>query len=123
MAWSGSRGAGPPQPLATAAGSAVGGLALWLVPVLVATLAVGVLALRRRDPVGPPAARLPVAAVLRDRVAPAVTVFMGLQSLTFYAMLTWLADLLESDAGLSAGRAGGPAGRAAAPRGPPAPPP
>jgi MFS transporter, CP family, cyanate transporter len=68
---------------------------------------VGVLALRRRDPAGPPAARLPVAAVLRDRVALAVTVYMGLQSLTFYAMLTWLADLLEDDAGLSAVGAGG----------------
>ncbi|MGY1641971.1 MFS transporter [Geodermatophilus sp. SYSU D00703] len=107
MALSASLGAGLAQPLANAAGSAVGGLALWLVPVLVATLAVGVLALRRRGAAGPAAARLPVAAVLRDRVALAVTAFFGLQSLTFYSMLTWLADLLESDAGLSAVGAGG----------------
>ncbi|MGY1693173.1 MFS transporter [Geodermatophilus sp. SYSU D01105] len=108
MALSASLGAGLAQPLADAAGSAVRGLALWLVPVLVATAAVGVLALRRREPAGgPAAARLPVAAVLRDRVALAVTVFMGLQSLTFYAMLTWLPDILEDDAGVSGVAAGG----------------
>ncbi|MGY1707461.1 MFS transporter [Geodermatophilus sp. SYSU D00697] len=108
MALSASLGAGLAQPLADAAGSAVRGLALWLVPVLVATAAVGVLALRRRGPADTPAAaRLPVAAVLRDRVALAVTVFMGLQSLTFYAMLTWLPGILEDDAGVSGVAAGG----------------
>jgi CP family cyanate transporter-like MFS transporter len=108
MALSASLGAGLAQPLADAAGSAVGGLALWLVPVVVAAAVVAALAVRRRDPVGAPAAaRLPVAAVLRDRVALAVTVFMGLQSLTFYAMLTWLPDILEADAGVSAVAAGG----------------
>jgi CP family cyanate transporter-like MFS transporter len=45
--------------------------------------------------------------MLRDRVALAVTAFFGLQSLTFYAMLTWLPGMLESDAGLSPAAAGG----------------
>ncbi|MGY1639463.1 MFS transporter [Geodermatophilus sp. SYSU D00742] len=106
MALSASFGAGLAQPMATAGGSAVAGLALWLLLVVPATACVAVLAVRRRQPAGPPAARLPVAAVLRDRVAVAVTVFFGLQSLAFYAMLTWLADVLEDDAGVSAVGAG-----------------
>jgi MFS transporter, CP family, cyanate transporter len=106
MALSASFGAGLAQPMATAAGSAVAGLALWLVPVAAATACVGLLAARRRRPAASAAARLPVVAVLRDRVAIAVTVFFGLQSLSFYAMLTWLADVLEDDAGVTAVGAG-----------------
>ena len=30
-----------------------------------------------------------------------VTVYFGLQALAFYAMLTWLPDILESEAGVS----------------------
>lgn len=41
----------------------------------------------------------------RDRVAWAVTVFMGLQSLCYYAMLSWLPAILESH-GMSSGKAG-----------------
>ncbi|SFL42444.1 MFS transporter, CP family, cyanate transporter [Geodermatophilus ruber] len=107
MALSASFGAGLAQPLTAAGGSATAGLALWLLPVLAATAGVAVLARRRRVEPGPPAARLPVAAVLRDRVALAVTAFFGLQSLSFYAMLTWLANILEDDAGLSPAAAGG----------------
>jgi CP family cyanate transporter-like MFS transporter len=55
-----------------------------------------------------------VVAVLRDRVALAVTVFFGLQSLAFYVMLTWLADVLEDDAGTTAVTAGGLVAAAAA---------
>ncbi|WP_345771803.1 MFS transporter [Geodermatophilus sabuli] len=106
MALSASLGAGLSQPLATAGGSAVTGLALWLVPVLVALVCVGLLAGRRRVERVPASARLPVAAVLRDRVALAVTGFFGLQSLAFYAILTWLPDILEADAGVSAVGAG-----------------
>ncbi|MBB3087013.1 MFS transporter [Geodermatophilus sabuli] len=101
MALSASLGAGLAQPLATLSGGAVTGLALWLVLVLAATAGMAVLAARRRQPADPPGARLSVVAVLRDRVAIAVTVFFGLQSLAFYAMLTWLADVLEDDAGVS----------------------
>ena len=46
-------------------------------------------------------------AILRDRVALSVMVFFGLQSLSFYAMLTWLPATLEQDAGLSPVAAGG----------------
>jgi CP family cyanate transporter-like MFS transporter len=41
----------------------------------------------------------------RDRLARRVTAYMGLQSLVFYATLTWLPTLF-SQAGMSAGRAG-----------------
>jgi CP family cyanate transporter-like MFS transporter len=109
MGFSASLGAGLAQPLTTAAGSAVAGLTLWIAPVLVAVAAMAVFARRR-----PPAARLPVVAVLRDRVALAVTVFFGLQSLAFYVMLTWMADVLEDDAGTSAVTAGGLVAAAAA---------
>ena len=107
MAVSAGLGAGLAQPMATAGGSAVAGLALWLVPVIAATGGLAVLARRRRGAAGPPASRLPLVGILRDRVALAVTAFFGLQSLSFYAMLTWLADVLEDDAGVSAVAAGG----------------
>jgi CP family cyanate transporter-like MFS transporter len=114
MGFSASLGAGLAQPLATATGSAVAGLTLWVAPVLVAVAAMALLARRRRPASGPPAARLPVVAVLRDRVALAVTVFFGLQSLAFYVMLTWLADVLEDDASTTAVTAGGLVAAAAA---------
>jgi CP family cyanate transporter-like MFS transporter len=41
----------------------------------------------------------------RDRIAWAVTLFMGLQSLCYYAMLSWLPTILESH-GMSSGKAG-----------------
>ncbi|MGY2002779.1 MFS transporter [Blastococcus sp. SYSU DS1024] len=108
MAASASIGAGVAQPLAAAAGSAVVGLLLWGVPVLAALVAVAALARARRDvPPPPPAPQGARTAVLRDRVALAVTLFFGLQSLAFYAMLTWLAEILEAEAGLSPVAAGG----------------
>ncbi|WP_346621187.1 MFS transporter [Blastococcus montanus] len=108
MAASASIGAGLAQPLATAAGSAVLGLLLWGVPVLAALVAVAALARARRHvPPPPPAPAGARTAVLRDRVALAVTLFFGLQSLSFYAMLTWLAEILEAEAGVSPVAAGG----------------
>jgi CP family cyanate transporter-like MFS transporter len=47
----------------------------------------------------------PAAALRRDRLAWAVTFFMGLQSLCYYSMLSWLPAILESH-GMSDGRAG-----------------
>ncbi|WP_324278567.1 MFS transporter [Blastococcus brunescens] len=44
--------------------------------------------------------------MLRDRVGLAVMAFFGLQSLSFYALLTWLAAILEDDAGASPVTAG-----------------
>jgi CP family cyanate transporter-like MFS transporter len=46
-----------------------------------------------------------VRALARDRTAWAVTVFMGAQSLGYYALLSWLPSLLQ-DSGMSDGRAG-----------------
>jgi CP family cyanate transporter-like MFS transporter len=102
MAISASAGAGLAQPLTTLGGSARIGLLLWIVPVLAALGAVAVLSRARRD-VPPPPSTTPGSrtAILRDRVALAVTLYFGLQSLSFYAMLTWLPDVLETEAGIS----------------------
>ncbi|MGY1828016.1 MFS transporter [Blastococcus sp. SYSU DS0541] len=115
MAASASIGAGLAQPLAGLAGSAGTGLLLWAVPVLAALLGMAALTRARRAvPPPPPAPAGARTAVLRDRVALAVTLFFGLQSLSFYAMLTWLAEVLESDAGVSPVAAGGLVALAAA---------
>jgi CP family cyanate transporter-like MFS transporter len=109
MAVSAALGAGLAEPLAAAAGGdALRGLALWLAPVLMAALAIGLLTRARRGAraVTPPPAG-DRTGILRDPVAIAVTIFFGLQSLSFYAMLTWLPDILEADAGVSAVTAGG----------------
>jgi CP family cyanate transporter-like MFS transporter len=106
MGLSASLGAGLAQPLTGLTGSAMGGLALWLAPVAVALVGLGLLA--RVRPEGPSAPPPPGrrTAVLRDRIGLAVMVFFGLQSLSFYAMLTWLAGILEDDAGLTQVSAG-----------------
>ncbi|MFC8709050.1 CynX/NimT family MFS transporter [Streptomyces sp. NPDC057197] len=44
-------------------------------------------------------------ALVHDRTAWAVTVFMGTQSLGYYALLSWIPSLLQ-DSGMSAGRSG-----------------
>ncbi|GAA3176365.1 MFS transporter [Blastococcus jejuensis] len=106
MALSASLGAGLAQPLADATGSALAGLALWALPVLAALIAVALLVRRRPDRATPPPAPGRRTAILRDRVALSVMAFFGLQSLSFYAMLTWLPGVLESDAGVSPVRAG-----------------
>ena len=107
MAMSAAAGAGLAQPLTSAGGSARVGLLLWVLPVLAALAAVAVLARARRG-VPVPEATAPASrtAILRDRVALAVTLYFGLQALSFYAMLTWLPDILESEAGLSPVTAG-----------------
>lgn len=107
MALSASLGAGLAQPLANLTGSAIGGLALWLAPVALALVAIGLLArARSRTPAPPPAAGRRTA-ILRDRVGLAVMTFFGLQALSFYALLTWLATILEDDAGVTPVTAGG----------------
>ena len=108
MATSAAAGAGLAQPFAQWAGSARVGLLLWIVPVLAALCAVAVLArVRRGVPVPTATAPASRTAILRDRVALAVTLYFGLQSLSFYAMLTWLPGILESEAGVSPVAAGG----------------
>jgi CP family cyanate transporter-like MFS transporter len=76
------------------------------VPVLAAVVAVALLVRARPERTTPPPAPGRRTAILRDRVALSVMAFFGLQSLTFYAMLTWLPSILESDAGVSPVTAG-----------------
>lgn len=109
MSGSAAIGAGLARPMSDAAGSAERGLVLWGVLVLVALLAMVALARARRG-LPRPAAAAPGGsrtALLRDPVALAVTLFFGFQSLSFYSMLTWLADVLESESGVSPVAAGG----------------
>jgi CP family cyanate transporter-like MFS transporter len=106
MGLSASLGAGLAQPLTEATGSAVVGLALWSVPVLAALIALALLVRARPERATPPPAPGRRTAILRDRTALAVMAFFGLQSLSFYAMLTWLPGVLESDAGVSPVTAG-----------------
>ena len=107
MAFSASLGAGFAQPVTDLTGSAVRGLAVWAVPILAALLGLALLARRRPDSASPPPAPGRRTAILRDRVALSVMAFFGLQSLSFYAMLTWLPAILEDDAAISPVSAGG----------------
>ncbi|MGY1803027.1 MFS transporter [Blastococcus sp. SYSU D00922] len=106
MALSASLGAGLAQPLADLTGSALGGLALWSLPVVLALAGFALAARGRPETPTPAPASGRRTAILRDRVALAVMVFFGLQSLSFYALLTWLAQILEDDAGVTPVNAG-----------------
>jgi CP family cyanate transporter-like MFS transporter len=108
MSGSAAIGAGLARPMSDVAGSAEGGLLLWGALVLVALLAMAALTRARRGAARPAAAPTGArTALLRDPVALAVTLFFGFQSLSFYSMLTWLADVLESESGVSPVAAGG----------------
>lgn len=106
VALSASLGAGFAQPLASLGGSARAGLALWLVPVLVAAGALTVLVVARRGSSASAPTEQRGGLKLGDRVTWFVTLFFGFQSLSFYAMLTWLPTLLRDEAGLSATASG-----------------
>jgi CP family cyanate transporter-like MFS transporter len=99
-------------------------LALWAIPAIAALIVWQIFAGRSEAETGAPAdvdppadAAAPAApsaptpggpslrALLRDPVAWAVTCFMGIQSLGYYAFVAWLPTLLQ-DHGMSAGRAG-----------------
>jgi CP family cyanate transporter-like MFS transporter len=114
IAFSASLGAGFAQPMSDLTGSAVRGLAVWAVPILAALLGLALLARRRPERAAPPPAPGRRTAIVRDRVALTVMAFMGLQSLSFYGMLTWLPAILEDDAGVSPVAAGGLVALAAA---------
>jgi MFS transporter, CP family, cyanate transporter len=80
-------------------------LALWALPAVVAALVVG--AALVRDP-APTTARVEegdLRGLLGDGLAWQVTLYMGVQSLIFYAGLAWLPSILR-DSGFSAGAAG-----------------
>jgi CP family cyanate transporter-like MFS transporter len=107
IALSASLGAGLAQPLTAVTGSARAGLALWMLPLLLAAAAMGALAVLRQGgnvPLPPRPAR---GVILSDRVAQVVALYFGLQSLSFYAMLTWLPAVLQEEAGMSPAAAGG----------------
>jgi MFS transporter, CP family, cyanate transporter len=106
MALSASLGAGLAQPLVDLTGSALGSLTLWLIPVALALVGLALLVRARPESPTPPPAPGRRTAILRDRVALAVILFFGLQSLSFYGMLTWLAQTLEDDAGVTPVTAG-----------------
>ena len=79
-----------------------GALAVWSLP---AALALVVLGLGVGRPTGVRPQPADLRGLLGDRVAWQVTLYMGLQSLVFYAGLAWLPSILR-DAGFAAGTAG-----------------
>jgi len=82
------------------------GLAIWAVPALLAFLAWAPVAWKadgRQTSGGPHI--LPVQGLRRDRLAWAVTLFMGLQSALAYCVLGWMAPMLR-DRGLSGTESG-----------------
>ena len=88
-------------PLEDGLGSWEASLASWAVPALVAALVWLPAALRPGTTVeGPPSPSL-----WRSRLAWNVSLFMGMQSMAFYAGLSWLPSVLE-DAGFSEAEAG-----------------
>ncbi|NQW91395.1 MFS transporter [Curtobacterium sp. VKM Ac-2861] len=96
--------------MAAFAGSWRPALAFWAIPAAIAFVVWLPRALQRPDTptraTGAGAADEPTfARLLRDPVAIAVTGFMGLQSLSYYAFLTWVPTVLQ-DAGVSAHTAG-----------------
>ncbi|MEU9018267.1 MFS transporter [Actinomadura sp. NPDC048394] len=108
MAASGAIAAGLAVPLSDAGGWRLA-LAVWAVPSLVAALAWGPLALRgcrSPEPAAPAAAPAPAeGSLLRSPVAWYVAVFMGLASLMFYVLMSWLPEIMQ-DAGFAPATAG-----------------
>ncbi|MFC6884951.1 MULTISPECIES: CynX/NimT family MFS transporter [Actinomadura] len=95
MAASGAIAAGVAVPLDDAGGWRLA-LAVWAVPSLVAALAWGPLAVRGRR-AAPPAEAAPKAegSLLRSPVAWYVAAFMGLASLMFYVLMSWLPEVMR----------------------------
>ena len=93
--------AGLTVPLEHALGSWEAALAAWALPALVAALVWLPAALRPGTTVSGP----PPTGLWRNRLAWNVSLFMGVQSMAFYAGLSWIPTVLE-DAGFSKGEAG-----------------
>jgi MFS transporter, CP family, cyanate transporter len=83
-----------------------GALAVWAVPALIAAVA-WLPQLGRSDRPADPSARSSpgIRDLWRSPLAWQVTLFMGLQSLSYYVTLTWLPEILQAE-GMSAARAG-----------------
>ncbi|SHN04131.1 CynX/NimT family MFS transporter [Cryptosporangium aurantiacum] len=82
------------------------GLAFWAIPALVAFVVWTTLVWlpgRRRSTTAPPHSAQ--GSLLRDPLAWSVTIFFGLQSLSFYSVLSWLPSIYR-DAGYDAATAG-----------------
>jgi CP family cyanate transporter-like MFS transporter len=83
-----------------------GALAVWAVPALLAAVAWLPQLGRSDHPADPSARSSPgVRDLWRSPLAWQVTLFMGLQSLSYYVTLTWLPEILQAE-GMSAARAG-----------------
>ncbi|WP_205718132.1 CynX/NimT family MFS transporter [Actinomadura soli] len=114
MAASGAVAAGLAVPLDEAGGWRLA-LAVWAVPSVIALLVWGPLAVRGRrapatssGPSGPSASSARTSAsgsLLRSPVAWYVAVFMGLASLMFYVLMSWLPEIMR-DAGYAPAAAG-----------------
>jgi CP family cyanate transporter-like MFS transporter len=94
--------AGLAVPIASAGLGWRGALGVWAVPAAVALVA---WLPRLRGHTRPPAPPTAGRSLLRDPLAWQVTVFFGLQSLSFYAMLGWLPSMYR-DFGMSPAEAG-----------------
>ncbi|HMN51694.1 MAG: MFS transporter [Xanthobacteraceae bacterium] len=105
MAVSGSLSAGIAVPIAdTIYGGWRGSMAVWFAPAILTALFL--LPRLRRAPPSPATAEAQVKHnVWRSKLAWQVTAFMGLQSMSFYVMLTWLPSILQGQ-GMSAANAG-----------------
>ncbi|POM26366.1 putative transporter YycB [Actinomadura rubteroloni] len=101
MACSGAFAAALAVPLDDAGGWRLA-LAVWAVPSLIAVVAWGPLA-RRSAP--PEPTRTASVSLLRSPLAWAVATFMGLASLMFYVLMSWLPEIMR-DHGVAAGTAG-----------------
>ena len=83
-----------------------GALAVWAIPVLLASVAWLPQLGRNDHPADPAVPSSPgVRDLWRSLLAWQVTLFMGLQSLAYYATLTWLPEILQAE-GMGAARAG-----------------
>ncbi len=108
MAASGAIAAGLAVPLDDSAGWRVA-LAVWAVPSLVAVLVWGPLALRGRRSARPERAEAPAGGpqgtLLRSPLAWYVATFMGMASLMFYVLMSWLPEIMQ-DSGFAPAEAG-----------------
>lgn len=82
-----------------------GALAVWVIPAVIALL-VWLPQVRTRPPAPAETARRNFAVLARSALAWQVALFLGCQSLTFYVLIAWLPDLLQSR-GVGEAAAGG----------------
>ena len=107
MAISAAIAAGVSFPLADQTGVGWrGSLALWALLAFVAAVAWIPQVRGGRNANASAEASRGVGGLWRSALAWQVTLFMGLHSLGYYVVLTWLPEILQEEAGMSAARAG-----------------